>query len=314
MLILLWGVASEAPLAAVREALERQGAPVAMLDQREMLDTTIDIRVGAGEVGGAIRVRDQRIDLAAVTGVYVRPYSAAELPSVTAAGPASAAWRHVLAVEAILYSWLELTPALVVSRPEAMGTNNSKPYQLELIREAGFCIPETLVTTEPEAARDFWDRHGDVIYKSVSGVRSIVSRMRPEHAARLANVSWCPTQFQRYIAGREHRVHVVGDEVFACEVHSEADDYRYPGEQPVEIRACTLPREVEDRCRRLATALGLPVAGIDLRRHHDGAWYCFEVNPCPAFIYYEHAADLPISTAIARLLAGGAEASAPTPS
>jgi len=54
--------------------------------------------------------------------------------------------------------------------------------------------------------------------------------MRPEHAARPANVSWCPTQFQRYIAGREHRVHVVGDEVFACEVHSDADDYRYPDE------------------------------------------------------------------------------------
>jgi glutathione synthase/RimK-type ligase-like ATP-grasp enzyme len=303
MLILLWGVASEPPLAAVAAALERQAVLVFMLDQREVLDTTIDLCVGA-DVRGSIHVYGRRIDLAAVTAVYVRPYSASDLPFIQAAGPDSAAWRHAHAVDATLYSWLELTPALVVSRPSAMATNGSKPYQLEMIRDAGFCVPETLITTDPVAARAFWDRYGDVVYKSVSGIRSIVSRVRPEHAARLANISWCPTQFQRYIAGQEYRVHVVGDEVFACEVISNADDYRYPGDQSVLIRACNVPHEVADRCRRLAASLCLPVAGVDLRRDHEGRWYCFEVNPCPAFSYYERAAELPISDAIARLLAG----------
>lgn len=183
-----------------------------------------------------------------------------------------------------------------------MATNSSKPYQLEQIRKLGFQVPETLITTDPDAARDFWERHGDVIYKSVSGTRSVVSRLRSEHAERLEDVSFCPTQFQQYIPGTEHRVHVVGDEVFACEVLSEADDYRYPGRHEVEVRACRLPQTVEDRCRLVSVALKLPVAGVDLRLTPEGNWYCFEVNPSPAFTYYESRSGQPIGNAIARLL------------
>jgi D-alanine-D-alanine ligase-like ATP-grasp enzyme len=48
--------------------------------------------------------------------------------------------------------------------------------------------------------------------------------------------------------------------------------------------------------------LRLPVAGIDLRRTPQGEWYCFEVNPSPAFAYYEAATHQPIAEAIAGLL------------
>ena len=51
--------------------------------------------------------------------------------------------------------------------------------------------------------------------------------------------------------------------------------------------------------------MNLPVAGIDLRRSPDGEWFCLEVNPSPAFSYYQAHAGLPISDAIARLLAAG---------
>jgi glutathione synthase/RimK-type ligase-like ATP-grasp enzyme len=138
--------------------------------------------------------------------------------------------------------------------------------------------------------------------------RSVVSRrLRSEHAERLANVTFCPTQFQRYVPGTDHRVHAVGNELFACEILSEADDYRYPEQHEVEIRACRLPQAVEDRCKLLAAVLELPVAGIDLRRTPEGDWYCFEVNPSPAFTYYEGVTNQPIGKAIARLLAAGAQ-------
>ena len=77
-----------------------------------------------------------------------------------------------------------------------MAGNNSKPYQLEQIRRQGWSTPETLITTDPEAARDFWERHGNVIYKSVSGIRSRVSRLGPEHRERFTDIGSCPTQFQ----------------------------------------------------------------------------------------------------------------------
>jgi D-alanine-D-alanine ligase-like ATP-grasp enzyme len=51
--------------------------------------------------------------------------------------------------------------------------------------------------------------------------------------------------------------------------------------------------------------LELPVAGIDLRDHPAGKWFCFEVNPSPAFSYYEHETGQPIAAAVARFLAAG---------
>jgi RimK-like ATP-grasp domain len=302
-MILLWGVATEGPLAAVRAELDCLGAPNQVIDQRDVLDTEIDLDI-AETASGELRIRDRHLDLAAVTACYVRPYDIHDLPAVADAGPDSAAWRHADAVEETLSCWSAITSALVVNPLQAMASNNSKPYQLDLIRHFGFAIPPTLVTTCRDEALAFWHVHGDVIYKSVSGVRSRVARLRPEHLDRLSDVAACPTQFQQYIAGTDHRVHVVANEVFACEVRAEGDDYRYP-QGSVEIRATQLPPCVEAQCMRLSRALGLSVTGIDLRRTPDDAWYCFEVNPSPAFSYYQDETGQPIDRAIARLLAEG---------
>jgi hypothetical protein len=311
VLIALWGLGSERTLTLVGRALGRLGAPTRLIDQADVLRTTVQLDVDA-RVRGSVLTRDQAIELEAVTALYMRPYDSRRLPAVVGSGAADTAWQHAVTVDDALASWSEITPAFVVNRPGAMAGNGSKPYQLRQIAKLGFSVPETLVTTDPLEARAFWERHGMVIYKSVSGIRSRVSRLRPSDGARLDDVTSCPTQFQAFVAGREHRVHVVGSEVFAVAVDCEADDYRYPGGLPVELHACQLPGDVEDRCRRLARALGLPVAGIDLRHGHDGAWYCFEVNPSPAFAFYQETTGQPVADAIARLLATGASLPGPS--
>ena len=302
-MILLWGLARDGPLAAVHAVLKRLHAPVVFLDQREVLRTAVELCVDA-DIRGVLRTSHWSIDLDAVTAVYLRPYDWRRLPEMASAGQSSPAWHHALEVEEALMSWLELTPALVVNRLPAMAVNSSKPYQASWIRSCGFAIPDTLITTDPAAVQEFWDRHGTVIYKSISGVRSIVSRLTLEHLSRLEDVSWCPTQFQQYIPGNDYRVHVVGHEVFACEVVSAADDYRYATRQDasVHMRAYDLPKDWADRCQELAAAAGLLVAGIDFRRTPEGQWYCFEVNPSPAFTYYQASTDQHIDEAIARLL------------
>ena len=304
MLILLWGLATENPLRLVYEELQRVNARTRLVDQREVLATEVNLSVGS-DVSGSVVTRDQKIDLGEVTAAYIRPYDSRLLPVVSRAGPESREWKHALMLDDTLSSWAEVTPSLVVNRLGDMSVNGSKPYQLELIRKLGFNTPETLVTTVPIEAQAFWERHGIVIYKSVSSLRSIVSRLQPEHVGRLADVTFCPTQFQQYIKGCDYRVHVVGSEVFACEVSTDATDYRYPNGNPVRIRSCSLPQDVEDRCRLLAARMNLPVAGIDLRRSPDGEWYCFEVNPSPAFSYYQSESGQPISSAITRLLING---------
>ncbi len=306
MLILLWGLGTERPFEVVCEEVERQGLPYLLLDQRDVAETELDITIDA-EIRGTIRTREQTTDLRSITSAYVRPCDSRMLPAVARAGEESPLWRHAMMLAETLSAWVELTPALVLNRFSSMASNGSKPYQLELIRKQGFSVPETLVTTDPEEAKSFYERHGQIIYKSTSSVRSIVSRLKTEHLERLSDVIYCPTQFQQYIPGRDHRVHVVGDEIFPCEIICDATDYRYPDEESVELRPCQLPAEIEARCFKLAASMNLPVAGIDLRRSPDDEWYCLEVNPSPAFSYYQAHAGLPISEAIARLLAAGSK-------
>jgi glutathione synthase/RimK-type ligase-like ATP-grasp enzyme len=152
----------------------------------------------------------------------------------------------------------------------------------------------------------------EATYKSISGVRSIVQRLAAADIARLDKICWCPTQFQAFVEGINVRVHTIGDAVFATAIHTEATDYRYAHRQgsPVTLQALELPDTLADRCLRLAHALGLAFAGIDLKLTPDQQVYCFEVNPSPAFSYYEVHTGQPIAQAVARYLAGEAHARA----
>ena len=301
-MIVLWGLTGDGPFDAVRAALERRHAEVALVDQRLLLETRVELAVDPDLHAVAI-VRGRRVELDAARAVYWRTHDLRRLPAVVAAASDDAA-RAGLAVEEALVVWLEMSAACVVNRPSNMASNGSKPYQMELVRQHGFDVPRTLITTDPDTARRFWTDSGAAIYKSLSGVRSVVTRLGDAHIERLGDVVWCPTQFQKYVPGRDHRVHVVGDDVFASEVICEADDYRYAGRHgtPPTLRACTLPDDVAERCVTLSRALSLPLAGIDLRRAPDGRWFCFEVNPSPGFTYYEAHTGQPIADAIARYL------------
>lgn len=211
------------------------------------------------------------------------------------------------ALDDMLLIMAELSLGVVLNRPDAMAANSSKPYQYAQIRSAGFIVPDTVITTSPDIARGFVAQHERVIYKSVSGVRSIVAELREADTARLADIRWCPTQLQERIDGVDVRVHVVGSELFACEVRSDAVDYRYAhlSGHRAEVSSIELPCDCADRCLALSRVAGLPLAGIDLRRTDDGRWYCFEINPSPGFTYYQNATGAPIDAAIARLLVTG---------
>jgi hypothetical protein len=302
-MILLWGIRGDGPLASVYKEIERQRLPVFFLDQQAVLATRLELSIERG-VKGLLQTHSRMVRLEEITSAYIRPYDARRVIKQTGKN-SSAALYHALGLEDALVSWCEVTDAFVVSRPSAMASNNSKPYQSMLIRALGMNVPETLVTTDVEAAIAFWEKHGSVIYKSVSGIRSIVSQLTNSHRSTLQDIAHCPTQFQEYIAGNDYRVHVVGTEIFACEICSGADDYRYAGQQGanLDIHLYTLPQEIAERCRMIATSLGLPVAGIDLRCTSAGEWYCFEVNPSPGFSFYEEATGQPISKAIVQLLA-----------
>jgi glutathione synthase/RimK-type ligase-like ATP-grasp enzyme len=261
----VWASASDPAAAAVTAALRSRGEHVIFIDDEQNVPT--------GRNRNQIDLVEQPFELGDLSALYVRPNSA-KRPDL---------WRFA-----------DEADIPVVNRPSAGITNASKPFQARLIAAAGFVIPDTLITTTPASVRDFLAQHrGEVIYKSISSVRSIVSRWTPDDDARIGDVTFCPTQLQERIPPPDLRVHVVGEEVFGCLVWSEADDYRFAHRSglQVEMAATAVPPEIRQPLVRLVDSLGLALAGADLRRRADGEWSCLGVNPSPAFTFYTPVAD-----------------------
>jgi glutathione synthase/RimK-type ligase-like ATP-grasp enzyme len=167
-------------------------------------------------------------------------------------------------------------------------------------------VPETLITNDPTEVIAFRRAHGSIIYKSISGIRSIVKTLDDEDLARLGDISWCPVQFQALVPGNDVRVHVIGNDVHATEIVSDVTDYRYARQMggTATLRAIDLSEDLSARCIALTAGLGLVFAGIDLRIDSDGTATCFEVNPSPAYSFYQANTGQPIAMTLARYLAG----------
>ena len=305
-MILLCGIPSESPIAMVREALSTLDAPTVVFNQRDFASNQFDFDLSPAGVTGSLSVGGRRYDLTEITGVYMRLIEEQALPEVRSLAPNAPARRQCRNLHDALIHWMEITPARVVNRCRPMSSNSSKPYQAQLISAFGFSIPETLITNDPALVRDFQNQHGRVIYKSISGVRSIVQELSPADMSRLEQIRWCPTQFQAFVEGTNMRVHVVGQEVFATRIETDTTDYRYAGFQggETELSVAELSDSVSERCVLLAQALELPFAGIDLKIAPSGEVFCFEVNPSPGYTYYESHTGQPIAMAVARYLCG----------
>ncbi|WP_165699405.1 ATP-grasp domain-containing protein [Hymenobacter jejuensis] len=309
-MILIAGIPSEEPVARVIESAENLGIAHVVFSQRDALHYELQVDFSGQQLRAELRLGGQRIDLMQLQGVYFRMMDSASLPENRAVAPfglPAPKLQRLRFVNDLFAQLADVLPCRVLNRPHHMGSNFSKLYQLAFIREAGLEVPASLLTNEPEAVADFEDVHGPLIYKSISGVRSIVKPLTIDEKSRLHHLRSLPTQFQECLQGHNVRVHVVGDALFAARISSESVDYRYASHdgnrttmQPVD-----LPQDVAEKCSRLARALRLPLCGIDLFETEGGDFFCFEANPCPGYSYFQNEAGLPISDAIVRYLEYG---------
>ncbi len=303
-MIFLWGVAHEETFVAVADALRRKSRPFFLLDQERSADTRMHGSLES-HMCGCIECCTESVDLDDITAAYIRPFAPEQIPALESEPPGGRLWNHVRNLNRLLWTWADTASARVVNRPTAMESNHSKPWQLELIRRHGFSVPGTLITNDADSARGFARRHGQVIYKSISSQRSIVSRVTDSHRERFDDLVNCPTQFQQWIPGPDVRVHVIGSKWFACEIESSDDDYRYSigGRR---LRRMDLPAECGRKCVDLTQALGLEFSGIDLRLTPAGEWFCFEANPAPGFTFFSGDGDVEIADAVADHLCNAA--------
>lgn len=125
-----------------------------------------------------------------------------------------------------------------ISSPLATRQAGDRGKQLSSAKAIGFDIPATIITNDPQAARDFYDYYeGDIVLKALrhhsvqlkGKVYSMYTRkILKQDLSKLDDLVHAPCILQKRLASKsELRVTVVGERVFAAELHSEATPKRY---------------------------------------------------------------------------------------
>lgn len=199
-----------------------------------------------------------------------------------------------------------------VNDPWREAAASHKPRQLAAAERTGLRVPHTLVTNDPERARAFLDAAGrrPLVHKALHATPEdwhLTRRIGPGDRARLPAVRLAPVILQEYVPGVDVRVTAVGEKLFAAAIDARRtaspEDFR-PVFDDARVEPCRLPGAVATGIRRLLRDLGLAFAAIDLRRRDDGEHVFLEANPSGQWLFVERRTGLPITDAVARLLAG----------
>ena len=306
-MLLFIGIPSEPPLQMAISSAEKAGIPHVVLDQREMHFCNLAIGFINNKFSATLQLHDKDYKLEEFSGIYFRMMDYLSMPHTDPRSLRYIGMDNVqksgLLHQQLLY-WMDMTRVRILNAPWAMGSNMSKPYQAQLIKEVGFKIPATCITTDKTWMQQFQQKYPSLIYKSVSSVRSIVKELRPADEKILDKIQYLATQFQQKLIGTNIRVHVIGDVLFATKIETTVTDYRYARREnkTAELSTFKLPQKIEKSCFLLSQQLGLTLCGIDLFLTSENEYYCFEVNPSPGYSFYQNNTGQDISGAIAKWL------------
>ncbi|WP_445269614.1 ATP-grasp ribosomal peptide maturase [Streptomyces sp. DSM 41634] len=301
----------------VKVLAEDRGAEVFRLDaedfpqQLTLAGRIADLHGWTGRLGSATR----SLDLSDVTSCYYRTPNPFRFPK-DMSGPerqfAMAQARAGLGgiIAALDCRW--------VSHPSAMSRAEYKPVQLAAARSSGLAIPETLVANNPDDVRTFVDETpGPVICKPIASpvlieddeLRTVYTRVVTEDdLADLRGIDTTAHMFQAWVdKAHEVRLTVVGDRMFAAEVHAGSEAARVDWRSDynsLTYKTTDVPPHVAEGVRRLMSALNLRFGALDFIVSPMGEWTFLEINPCGQWDWIQHATGHPIAEAIADELQG----------
>jgi hypothetical protein len=299
----------------VLEVLRRRGYEAHLIDLGQLpaeATLSVDYRNPTAPVATWRPAEGEAVDLTAATAVWWRRPTHPELAGITdpdAYGFAHGEWHEALNG---LYQLLD--SARWMNPPDVDARASRKAYQLRTASRLGWRVPDTLMTSDPGAARGFIDRHGvgSTIYKIFAATQQVwreTRRFTSDDLSSLEAVRLAPVILQEHVpAVADIRVTIVGQNVYPMAIYPldpERVDFRLTlgtsRTAPTE-----LPGEVRVRIRRLMDELGLVYGGMDLRLTPEGEYVFLEVNPAGEFLFCEAGAGFPITEAMAGWLAGTA--------
>jgi hypothetical protein len=276
------------------------------------LNTVLHARNGAGRWSGGLRVtaNDRVLDWEHVTAVWWRKPAGYGLSQRLSERERDFAEQELDHVVRGLWATLD---CYWMSRPAAIAEASYKIEQLARAARAGFAVPRTLVTSDPDAVRAFAaECAAGIVYKVLTdpllAARRTHERDRTawpvplvvsttpidvERSDDLEALRELPGLFQEYVPKRvEHRVTVIGDDVFVAEIDSQRDDdarvdWRAGALQDSFFAPGSLPDDVVRRCVELVRSYDLQFGALDLIETDDGRHVFLEVNPNGQFLFVE---------------------------
>ncbi|WP_367433919.1 ATP-grasp ribosomal peptide maturase [Streptomyces celluloflavus] len=292
--------------------LNRRNVPVVRFNPADIgAGLTVSARFGAcpAPVAGQVRTPSRTADLTHVRAVYWRR---PEWPTFSHLGPDDARFAAAQVRYGLGGSLYALDGLLWVNHPLRIAAADYKPAQLALAQRLGLAVPPTLVTNDPDEAREFIGAHDEVLYKTLrwtpyarNGV-PVTGWAEPVTAAEIDDsVRMTPHLFQaRVDKVADLRVLVVGRHIFAVRIESGLLDWRRD--------YSALTYTVEDLPDQMSTALpaylarlGLVSGSFDLAVDRAGDHWWLELNPNGQWGWLETETGLPMSAAFADLLTQG---------
>ena len=212
--------------------------------------------------------------------------------------------------------WAALPCRWMPAPPDRIPAAEFKVRELLVAQAVGFELPHTLLTNDERAFLSFAGggkrviskAFGTSVVREVPGLARYTERVSHRNLLHYQSVRLAPAIFQEQIAKRvEIRATVVGEQVFAVEIHSQAtartrqDWRRYNIGHTPHLRH-SLPAAVAAQCVQVVARLGLCFGAIDLILTPEGRYVFLEVNAGGQWQWMEELTGLPIYDAVARLL------------
>lgn len=286
--------------------LNATGVPVVRLDPADLTEgAALSGEYVHGAFRGHLSSGGRLVSIDALRSVWVRRPGTAATRAATPSG-----WLTEESSQA-LYGMLRSSGARWMNHPDAARRARHKPWQLRLAQRSGLPVPATLITTFPQAAREFSERYPDLVVKPVSGAhpqdppRAVpTSRIAPQ--TDFSAVAFGPTLLQRRIAKRaDIRLTVVGGRTLAArKVTAEDDEVDVRFASPASPwRPTEVPPRVADGVRAYVRDAELAYGAFDFAEDADGTWWFLECNQSGQFGFVEVETGQPIARSIAQWLA-----------
>ncbi|MBW4576252.1 MAG: hypothetical protein KME08_13325 [Aphanothece sp. CMT-3BRIN-NPC111] len=218
--------------------------------------------------------------------------------------------------------WETLDCLWLPGKRSAIHRANYKATQLKIATSLGFEIPPTLITNNSKEVLEFYRTHnGNIVSKafhsslvqsdSGGGGRACHVHTQPiSHRAvgYINSVRYCPVIFQAYVPKQvELRITVVGEQVFAAEIHSQQNHHTRHDWRRYDLgrtlhRPHALPEQVRQLCLEFMAQLELCYGAIDMIVTPEGGYVFLEINPNGQYGWIEQLTGMPIGEAICDLL------------